>query len=255
MGLDYLGHVDHDDTVWTCARNRKPILLDVPGAKSSKKIEKLARRLLMIQAGKGGHVPRGMVPRNTHHDTLELERGATDEEIRRAYKRCREVYSHDALCCYGLLEPSEIEKIRGQIDEAFDVLLDPARRRPYELSVFPEELPRTTLTVEEDMEEPGRPMPELTPDTQFTGVLLRQVREAKRVSLREISQRTKVGVAYLQAIEAEDFSRLPAPVYVSGFVTELSRYLRLDHQQVSRTYIRRFKKHQEERERGLVRGA
>jgi hypothetical protein len=47
--------------------------------------------------------------------------------------------AHDALCCYGLLEAHEIEKLRARVDEAFDVLLDPARRRPYEASVFPEQ--------------------------------------------------------------------------------------------------------------------
>lgn len=259
INIDYLGHVDHDDTVWTCARNRKPVLLDVPGAKSSKKIEKLARRLLAIEAGKeprSASAPSTQVPRNTHHDILELDRGATDEEVRRAYKRCREVYSHDALCCYGLLEPSEIEKIRTRIDEAFDVLLDPARRRPYELSVFPEEpSPLANMQAEEEAEEPGRPMPELTPDTQFTGILLRQVREAKRINLRDISHRTKIGMPYLKAIESEDFSKLPAVVYTTGFVTELARYLRLDHQQVSRTYIRRFKRYIDERERGIARDA
>jgi flagellar biosynthesis protein FlhG len=36
--LDYMGHIDHDDTVWTCVRNRRPLLLEVPGAKSSKKL-------------------------------------------------------------------------------------------------------------------------------------------------------------------------------------------------------------------------
>ena len=114
-------------------------LLEVPGAKSSRKIEKIARHLLMLDAGKAP-LPRLVgPPMPGHHDLLEIERGASDEDIRRAYKRCREVYSHDALCCYGLFEPHEIEKLRARLDEAFDVLVDPARRRPYELSVFADE--------------------------------------------------------------------------------------------------------------------
>lgn len=252
--LDYLGHVDHDDTVWTCVRNRRPVLLDVPGAKSSKKIEKLARRLLLIEAGKDNRTNLPSVPQHSHHDMLELDRGATDEEVRRAYKRAREVYSHEALCCYGLLEPNEIEKLRARIDEAFDVLLDPARRRPYELSVFADDTePVPSASSDEEKLEPGRSMPALDPDTQFTGALLRDVREARRVTLREISQRTKVGIAYLKAIESEDFGKLPAVVYTTGFVTELARYLKLDSRQVSRTYVQRYKTYIEGKQRGLVR--
>ena len=49
----------------------------------------------------------------------------------------------------------------------------------------------------------ARPAPDVTPDTQFTGALLRQVRESRRVALREISQRTKISVPYLKAIEEQ----------------------------------------------------
>lgn len=251
--IDYVGHVDHDDSVWTCVRSRRPLLLEVPGAKSSKKIEKIARRMLLLEAGKFelGHLPS--VPLDSHHDLLEVERGATDEEIRRAYKRAREVYAHDSACCYGLFEPHEIEAMRTRIDEAFDVLLDPARRRPYELSVFPEEPepgPRERHPVDEF---PDRPAPDIQPDTQFTGALLKQVREAQRVSLSDISQRTKIGMGYLRAIEQDDFARLPAVVYATGFVAEMARFLKLDPQQASRTYIRRYKQYLDEKEARFLR--
>ena len=250
--LDYVGHIDHDDTVWTCARNRRPVLLEVPGAKSSKKIEKIARRLLVIEAGKAKASAAPSVPVQSHHDLLEVERGATDEEVRRAYKRCREVYSHDALCCYGLLESHEIEKLRARLDEAFDVLLDPARRRPYEMSVFPEALEEVAAAPDDAADEPPRPPPDINPDTQFTGSLLRQVRESHRVSLSEISKKTKIGVPYLKAIEDDDFSNLPAVVYAKGFLTEFARFLKLDPKQVSRTYVRRYQRFLDERERGLT---
>lgn len=255
IAVDYLGHIDHDDTVWTCMRNRRPVLLEVPGAKSSKKIEKVARRMLMIEAGKDELRFEHSVPQASHHDLLEVERGATDEEIRRAYKRCREVYAHDALCCYGLLEAHEIEHLRARLDEAFDVLLDPSRRRPYELSMFPQAPEPTVAPPEAREQEPTRPAPEITPDTQFTGALLQQVRESKRVTLRDISQKTKISVGYLEAIEREEFRKLPALVYTTGFVTEFARYLKLEAQQVSRTYVGRYKRYLEERERDVVGGA
>ncbi|MFI5306608.1 MAG: helix-turn-helix domain-containing protein [Polyangiales bacterium] len=252
--LDYVGHIDHDDTVWTCIRNRRPLLLEVPGAKSSRKIEKIARHLLMLDSGKAPAMRLSGVPHAGHHDLLEIERGASDEDIRRAYKRARDVYAHDALCCYGLYEPHEIEKLRARLDEAFDVLVDPARRRPYELSVFPDEPePRPEAAEAARDEEPARPPPDVTPDTQFTGALLRQVRESQRMTLHEINQRTKISLPYLKAIEDDDFGRLPELVYTSGFLKELGRHLRLDPQQVSRTYVGRYKRYLDDKQRAFAR--
>jgi flagellar biosynthesis protein FlhG len=195
------------------------------------------------------------MPTDAHHDVLEVERGASDEDVRRAYKRCREIYSHDSLCCYGLFESHEIEQLRARVDEAFDVLLDPARRRPYELSVFTEPAHSVPPVKAQEDAEPVRPPPDLTPDTHFTGALLKQVRESQRLTLLEISQRTKISVGYLRALEEDDFARLPALVYASGFVRELARSLKLDPQQVSRTYLTRFRRYLEEKERAFARKA
>ncbi len=248
LTIDCLGHIDNDDTVWTCVRNRRPLLLESPGTKSSKKIEKFARRLLLTEAGKPTTLQRPSVPVDLHHDLLEVERGATDEEIRRAYKRCRDIYAPHSLCCYGLYEPHELEKLRVRLDEAFDVLLDPARRRPYELSVFKEEpAPDELLPLEEPELEEAAGQPEITPDTHFTGSLLRQVRRYQKVHLRDVAQTTKIGLGYLKAIEDDDFGALPALVYARGFVGEYAKYLKLDPQQVARTYIKRYREYLEQR--------
>lgn len=247
MSIAYLGHIDYDDTAWSCVRNRRLLLVESPGAKSAKSIEKIARRLMALAAGKGDRRERS-VPPESHHDLLEVDRGATDEEVRRAFKRAREIYAPDALACHGLFTPEELDKVRTRIEEAFDVLLDPARRRPYELSVFP-------IEEEEEREEPSiqrrsadlPPPPAITPETDFSGPLIRQVRESLGIDLKAISQTTKVGLNYLEAIENDDYGDLPAPVYVRGFVTEFAKFLRLDAAQVSRTYVRRYKRFLEER--------
>ncbi len=246
LTLEYLGHIEYDDTVWSCVRSRKLLLVESPGTKAAKNIEKIARRLLAIESGKRRAQVRA-VPPESHHDLLEVERGATDEEVRRAYKRSRDVYAPSALACYGLFEPLEIDALRARLDEAHDVLLDSQRRRSYELSVFPpsaeHDEPPELRGVQD---EPLPPPPDLTPDTDFTGPILRAVRESQGMRLEEISQRTKVGLAYLVAIEADDFGALPAAVYVRGFVGELAKYLGLDSAQVARTYVRRLKRVAEE---------
>lgn len=248
VSLDYLGYIDFDDTVWACVRRCAPLLVKSPGTKASKNIERLARRLIALDTGKAPpRLPR-TVPPYTHHDLLEVDRGATDEEVRRAYRRGREVYAEDALCCFGLFSAEELAVTRARLDEAFDVLLDRARRRPYELSVFPEE---PEQTVEEgplparagDLPE----APEVTPDTEFDGALIRAVRESRGLALKQIAKRTKIGVNYLQAIEDDDFGALPALVYVRGFVAEVAKCLSLDPSHVAHSYVRRVRRNLRER--------
>lgn len=251
--IEYIGHVEHDDTVWSCVRARRLLLIESPGTKASKNIERIARRLLARESGKH-RPPTRVVPPESHHDLLEVERGATDEDVRRAYKRMKEIYEDEALAPYALFSPPELRALRTRLDEAYDVLLDPGRRRPYELSIFPPDAAEVAHAAREALpDEPLPRAPDITPDTDFTGALLRAVRESRGVRLEDIAQKTKVGLVYLHAIEGDDFDALPAPVYVRGFVVEMAKYLELDSGQVSRTYLRRLKRHLEDPSR--VRGA
>ena len=243
MGLrvEYLGYVDEDDVASTCGRSCRAVLVESPGSKVGKTLEKLARRVLNVANGRTPWRDRPDVPENSHHDVLEVTRAASDEDIRRAFKRAKSVFHDESLACIGLFEEGELEEVEQRLIEAHDVLLDPARRVPYELSVFPpdETAPEGDYRVLEP-KEPMPPAPSVTPDTQFDGSLLRAVRESQGVSLLDISRKTKVGVHHLEAIEGDDYAHLPAQVYVRGFVTEVARYLRLDAEQVARSYVRKY---------------
>lgn len=241
--LGYMGYIDSDDAVLNSLRAGRPLLVESPGTKASRNIEKVARTLLAIHSGKrGAHYASG-APRHTHHDLLEVDRGATDEEVRRAYKRAKEIYAAGSLPTMGLFDATGIELLRARLEEAHDVLLDPARRRPYELSVFPDAQAQELPDEEERLiSRPRPPAPTITPETHFTGALLRAVRESQGVSLKEVSRHTKIGLNYLKAIEDDDHKVLPALVYVRGFVAEFAKYLSLDAKHVTRTYVRQYRR-------------
>jgi cytoskeletal protein RodZ len=50
------------------------------------------------------------------------------------------------------------------------------------------------------------------------GAYLRQLREARGVSLEEIARTTRVNSSYLHSLEADDLAALPAPVFTRGFI-------------------------------------
>ena len=82
---------------------------------------------------------------------------------------------------------------------------------------------------------------EIGPDTEFTGDLLRRVRESQGIEVGELSARTKITKQHIRAIEEEQFHELPPAVYIRGFVGELAKLLKLDVTQVTRTYMKRVR--------------
>jgi cytoskeleton protein RodZ len=60
------------------------------------------------------------------------------------------------------------------------------------------------------------------------GELLRQAREFKGVTLREAERTTRISRNHLAALEAEEFSDLPAAAYARGIVRKYADYLGLD---------------------------
>jgi flagellar biosynthesis protein FlhG len=251
--LDPLGHIEHDDAVWLAHRRRTPLLVDNPSSKAGRCLERVARRLLAVFPHRQRERERtGALPKSpTHYDRLRVTRGASEEEVRRAYKRQREIFADDSLAIVSLFDDVELQREQVLLQEAHDVLLDPIRRRSYDVSVFPDhastaQQPQTaTDRAESDaiaverLQQEATLAREIGPDTEFTGMLLRRVREARGFELRELSQKTKVSAPQLQAIEDEDFDKLPALVYVRGFLLEIARQLKLDGSLVARTYLRR----------------
>jgi flagellar biosynthesis protein FlhG len=253
LRLDELGHIEHDDTVWLTVRRNKPLLVDAPTSKAARNIERIARRVLALGTMRGdrasGPPPLPADP-PTHYTVLGITRSSNDEEVRRAYKRQKEIYATGGVATSSLFTEGQLKSEQSLLDEAYDTLLDPIRRRAYDLSMFPEPEgaaaggARTSVRPALDAEQimlQGELAREIGPETDFSGALLRKVRESQGIELGEISARTKIGRTHLSALEEERFGDLPAPVYVRGFLSEVAKYLRLDPAQVQRTYLRRMR--------------
>jgi len=68
------------------------------------------------------------------------------------------------------------------------------------------------------------------------GELLRRKREEKGISLKELADSTKIGLNFLQAIERNDFKKLPRGVYPKLFVRSMAKQLDLDADEMVRLY-------------------
>jgi cytoskeletal protein RodZ len=73
------------------------------------------------------------------------------------------------------------------------------------------------------------------------GKYLKQQRESKKISLREVAKSTKVRETLLKAIEEDQHHLLPPTTYVKGFLFSYAKYLRLNPNDVLLRYERTLK--------------
>ena len=64
--------------------------------------------------------------------------------------------------------------------------------------------------------------------TDELGHILREARETKGYTLREVQDKTRINSRFLEALEMGDFDRLPTPTHVRGFLRNYARFLSLD---------------------------
>ena len=72
------------------------------------------------------------------------------------------------------------------------------------------------------------------------GGKLRQAREGRGISLRQIAANTKISVAVLEALERNDISKLPGGIFSRAFVRSYAIEVGLDPDETVREYLERF---------------
>lgn len=139
--------------------------------------------------------------------------------------------------------PQEVDSIDDRIirDEG-----DPAEPTPPPAATAPQTA-EPHKTREQPPPLPQLPtMPPISEDTEYTGDLLRQVREARGLSLEQMANTTKIAIYYLRDLESENYEDLPARVYVKGYLKQIARLLKLESEPLVRSYIDRMEKPLEE---------
>lgn len=75
-------------------------------------------------------------------------------------------------------------------------------------------------------------------DDSSIGEVLRAAREARGETLEDVERLTHVGKKFLAALENNDFSKLPEPVYTKKFVRVLAKHFGLDPDAAAENLLR-----------------
>jgi curved DNA-binding protein CbpA len=71
-----------------------------------------------------------------HYELLSVERTASQDEIWEAYQAALATYRDGSLALYGLVTENERAIILERVQEAFQTLRDPGKRKEYDLALL-----------------------------------------------------------------------------------------------------------------------
>lgn len=191
------------------------------------------------------------------YEILGVERRASVEMIRRAYRRLSAAFEPGNPTLHGLYDEADAGALLAEIRHAYRVLIDPAARHEHDAYLYPEMMavytsvdiqvddnpvdqapmdaaPIIDTTRQEDsVVDPLAPLPEsLSP-----GRRLKMLRQRLGLALEDIADRTKIATFTLKCIEDESFRDLPAPIYIRGFLRQIGSILRLEDDAVIDEYL------------------
>jgi cytoskeletal protein RodZ len=85
------------------------------------------------------------------------------------------------------------------------------------------------------------------------GSRLKQARLAKGVSLRQIEASTKISVGSLEALEKDDYARLPGGIFARSFVRAYAGAVGLNPEDTVHEFLTEFEKFEKDNERSAKR--
>jgi len=181
----------------------------------------------------------------TYYEILEVSPAATSKEIQKAYERAKETFHVDSVAIYSLYSEKEVKEIEEAVEEAYRILMDESSRRSYDqthsrtLGEQPPEKPSETQVASREKRAPLS-FTDLSFHAEmkrYRGSELKQLRERMGLELQTLSKETKISLKILESLEEESFDKLPALVYLKGFLKSYAQCLGLDPQKVVEGYL------------------
>ena len=84
------------------------------------------------------------------------------------------------------------------------------------------------------------------------GEMLRRERELRGITLREVSEATKISIRYLEALERNDFTYLPGGAFTRGFIRAYAKYIGADEDEFVSAYLLELSQQEDEAGRGVT---
>lgn len=199
--------------------------------------------------------------RFNYYDILEVSPHCAQHEVTSAYEKAKSTYSGENPAIYTIFSEGEARDLLKLVEEAYSVLGNKTLRALYDEKLGQAGVHSLDLSYEALKTQSKTQMPELPKNpfakneykvdpqfedeiknqTDFTGPFLKKIREYKNIPLERLSEITKISAYYINSLESMEPKNLPAPVFVRGYINQISKVLGLDEKKVTDTYMKHFK--------------
>ncbi len=179
------------------------------------------------------------------YELLGVKPSATENEIREAYMKLKKIFSRENPSLYSIYDDEEIGKLMQDIQEAASILLDSDKRKNYDrLLVENKMYPESLFKIENisDGQKSEIPPPLFAEiQEEGAGLFFKKVRESMGLDIKEVARITRIQTAYLEAIENENFEKLPPRVFVRGFVISYAKLIKVGNlEKVVNEYMKKY---------------
>ena len=200
-------------------------------------------------------MPKGFTQMN-YYEMLDIKPEVSVFEIRHAYNAARQVYQPGSLASYSLFSGEERQEILSRIEKAYATLINEQTRKDYDKELIqrgeieakqetsvaakkPESIfnisrgpaARTAPSNHEALKSrigQSAIIADILARGAMSGADLKAIRTELGMQIEQIAQETKIRQDHLRSMEEDHLARLPAPVFLKGFVKSYLKCLCLE---------------------------
>jgi len=184
--------------------------------------------------------------RLNYYEMLDIKPNATALEIRAAYNSALQMYQPDSLVSYSFFSQKERKEILARLEKAYFTLINEKEREIYNGELVRAGVLKSTeispaakglvsiFEFNRQKDTPGMPkihsselkekfsqnqrIREIISRQEIKGADLKEIRNELGVTIETIHQQTKIRLDYLHWIEDDKTEKLPAAVFLKGFI-------------------------------------
>jgi DnaJ-class molecular chaperone len=190
-----------------------------------------------------------------YYEMLNVKPDAAFFEIRHAYNAAMQMYQADSMISHSFFSQEERKQILFFVEKAYLTLINEKERQSYDNELIKQGLLTTTkwklspkkpvaifdinrnqgrksvLKSKGELREKivqSRRIAEIIAQSEISGADLKEIRTTLEVSIEHVAEETKISPFYIKSIEEGNLSRLPAPVFLKGFIKAYVKCLCLE---------------------------
>jgi Uncharacterized protein conserved in bacteria len=190
-----------------------------------------------------------------YYEMLNVKPDAAFFEIRHAYNAAMQMYQADSMISHSFFSQEERKQILSFVEKAYLTLINEKERQSYDNELIRQGVLTATkwkvspkkpvcifdinrnqgiksvLKSNDELREKidqSKRIAEIIAQKEISGADLNEIRNKLDVSIEHIAQETKISASYIKSIEEDNISRLPAAVFLKGFIKAYLKCLCLE---------------------------